>query len=161
MAHWQGVVRIQGSPESRRRGYRRPFRHTSLDEARGEVVGRASTPLSRFGWCSCSRLSAFCYASWRSFLWYFAFVVALDDRDSPVVLISCSPSVPAPKFSSLCVRPRHLTRGRAKFEVGWAARLRRSCPGRRFGHWGWFSRFSASVRVCVCVCWPSMPGGGG
>jgi len=83
MAHWQGVVRIQ-SPDS---GVipaiscclRRPFdTPTSLDEARGEVVGRASTLLSQFGWRSRSRLSAFCCASWRSFLGYFAFVVALQ-----------------------------------------------------------------------------------
>ena len=138
MAHWQGVVRIQ-SPDG---GVipaiscclRRPFdTPTSLDEARGEVVGRASTLLSQFGWRSRSRLSAFCCASWRSFLGYFAFVVALDNGDSPV-----PPSVPAPKFSSLCVRPHHLMRGRAKFEVGW---LCRGCPGHRFGRWGGFHGF--------------------
>ena len=74
------------------------------------------------------------YASWRSFLGCFAFVVAVDEGDSrrPFFVLT---SVPAPKLSSFCVRPHPLTTTRegAKFEMKWAARVRGDFYGHRFG----------------------------
>jgi len=52
--------------------------------------------------------------------------------DSPVVLVLCFPC-----FDILCT-PTSLDkmRGGARFEVGWAAHIRRGCPGRCFGRFG-------------------------
>jgi len=146
MAHWQGVVGIQvhksqnGGVIPSHRVLSLPsfwtsssvvYMPTSLDEGRGESLsGRLCRFRVHVCICILSRVLE------RSFPGYFAFVVAVDDGDSPVVRVSCSLSIPASTFLSLCVRPHPSIRGRARFEVGWAACTRGGCPGHRFGRFG-------------------------
>jgi len=121
----------------------------SSGPSRSLAVGieQASLPLSWFCWRS--HLVFLPFASRQAFLgvlhsWWLAI--------APLSLVSLSPSVPA---STFCVRPHPSTRGGARVEVGWAARvrIRGGCPGHRFGRYrvrGWFSWFLASIRVRVC-----------
>lgn len=114
----------------------------SLDEGRGEVVVQASTSLSRF----CRRL--------RPYLRPVAYVRVRGGVDAGLSLFLARPSF---LLSTLFVHPHPSTTmgGRARFEVGWAARVQVDCPGRRFGVRGWFSSVSASVRIRIHVFWQS------
>lgn len=87
------------------------------------------------------------YASWRLFR-------VRGGCQRWVVLISYFPCVPA---STFCGRPHPstTTRGGAMFKVGWAAHIRRGCPGQRFGRFGIRGGFRGFWRPFAFVWWYS------
>jgi hypothetical protein len=107
------------------------------------------TPLSRFRWRSCLCPCSVAYASWRSFLGCFVFVVAVNDGDNPVVLALCS-------CFTYCVHPHPsmTKRGGARLEVGWA-HIHGGCDVLVDLAFGVFLAVFGSVRVRFHVCWPS------
>ena len=107
---------------------RRPFRRrtsssvvytpTSLEEGRGEVVGRASMPLSWFCRRSRSCLCPHPVARLGGPSWGISRSWWVSTRRLCFVIAP----VPASTFSSICQR------GWARFEVRWGARDRGGCP---------------------------------
>jgi len=162
VARWRGCLR-NGSFLAVSCCLRRPFQRTrwwytssvvytptSLDEGRGEVIGQASTLLSQFCWHLHSCLRSVTYASWRSFLGCFTFVVAVNEGDSPIILVSCSPPF---LLRHLCT-PTSLDddegRGEVRGEVG--------CPHSRGLSWPsfWcsgviFAVFGVRSRLYLCL----------